>query len=434
MYNLNLTKNIRIFTNIIFCLICIALIVWGLRVLFYEGIVYSIPRNYIGDFYAATFGNLQVSDRVFYGPLFSLLWGLLKYFPFITINHFANASIFLYFYALFICLQFTKLPIALSLFCIGLSLCFFPVILAVSVAAFPEIFEFFLISLAIYFALRRKYVGEVICISFAAFMKFIPWFLMISIALSGRWRDLIISAVLFIILAIIVAFVNNFTIIQTIIESAFPLGGTMGYIGPLSPSDEFSGLPEFFLRFTTSLMGDESTLIYLNNSYGLLVIIASGIIISICLFTTIAFTLFLKMSEKGGFSPTLIKETYLLWVCLLPILTLRSHPHTFILLIPSFFLIAGIIFSEYSSIKKNYFTFFSLIFIVSLYLISYVWIGLRPARYWLLNFFNESSVFGLLWKDELIIGNLLLFFNSLLLIILVHASQRFTRNSELREC
>lgn len=430
---MNLNKNINKFTYFIFCLICIASIAWGLKVLFYEGIIYSFPRNFNGDFYAATFGDLQVSDRVFYGPLYSLLWGVVQYYPSININHFAIASMLLYFLALFFCLQFTKLPKALSLFCIALSLCFFPAIISISVAAFPEIFELFLICLAINFALQKKHGTEILCISFAALMKFIPWFLMIPIALNRRWRDVIISVVLFFNIAILVAFVNNFTIIQTVIESAFPLGGTMGYVGPLSTSGEFSGLPEFFLRFTTSVMGDGSTLTYLNNSYGFLVMLTSGIIISACLFTTIGFTLFLKLTEKESFSLTRVKETYLLWICLLPIITLRSHPHTFILLIPSFFLIVGIIFSEYSSIKKNYSTFLSLIIIIALYMISYIWIGFRPARYWLLNFFSENSILGLLWKDELIIGNLLLFFNSFLLIILVHSAKKIICNSESRE-
>lgn len=429
---MNLNKNISRLWNLFFCLICIASIVWGLKVLFYEGIVHSIPRNFNGDFYAATFGDLQVTDRVFYGPLYSLLWGVVQRYPSITIKHFAIASMLLYFLALFICLQFSKLPKALNLFCIALSLCFFPAIISVSVAAFPEIFELFLICLAINFALQKKYGGEILCISFAAFMKFIPWFLMIPIALSRRWRGLINSAVLFFIIAIIVSFVNNFTIIQTVVESVFPLGGTMSYVGPLGPSGEFSGLPEFFLRFTTSVMGDGSTLIYLNNSYGFLVMLISGMIIAVCLIITIGFTLFLNLNEKNDFSPIRVKEIYLLWICLLPILTLRSHPHTFILLIPSFFLIAGIIFGQYLSIKKKYSTFLSLIFIIALYLISYIWIGFRPARYWLLNFFNENSILGQLWKDEMIIGNLLLFFNSFLLIILVHSAKQTICNSEAR--
>ena len=197
----------------------------------------------------------------------------------------------------------------------------------------------------------------------------------------------------------------------------------MGYIGPLSPSGEFTGLPEFFLRFTTSIMGDESSLIYLNSSYGLLSILISVVIISICLLAAITFTLFLIWNEKRKFSPTLVKESYLLWVCLLPILTLRSHSHTFILLVPSFFLIASIIVYEYPKLKAKAITLYSLDAIIVMYLVSYVWIGFRPGRYFVSNFFNENSFFVHLWKEEIIVGNLLLFFNSLLLIILVHVAK-----------
>jgi len=429
MINFSLRGNVKKYINTIFFLLCLAAIIWGLRVLFYEGIYYSIPRHFNGDFYAATFGDLQIPDRIFYGPLYSLLWGLTNYFSFITIYHFAIASILLYFLGLYFCLKFANLPKVVSLFCIALSLCFYPVILSISIAAFPEIFEFFCISLAIYFALGRRHCGEIICISFAAFMKFIPWFLIVPILLGKRWGDLIISAILFSILVTIVSFVNNFSLIQTIVESAFPLGGTMGYIGPLSPSGEFTGLPEFFLRFTTSIMGDESRLIYLNSSYGLLSILISAVIISICLFAATTFTFFLKWNERREFSFTLVKESYLLWVCLLPILTLRSHSHTFILLVPSFFLIASIIVYEYPKLRAKLITSFSLNAIIVVFLVSYVWIGFRPGRYFVSNFLKENSLFVYLWKEEIIIGNLLLFFNSLLLIILVHVA-RYIQNAE----
>lgn len=176
-----------------------------MRVLLYEGIYYSIPRNFNGDFFAATIGNLQIPDTVFYGPIYSLLWGLTKYFSFITIYHFAIASILLYLFRLYYCLKFANLPKVLSLFCVALSLCFYQVILSISIAAFPEIFEFFCISLAIYFAINRRHYGETICISFAAFMKFIPWFLMVHILLGKRWGDLIVSAIFFGILVTIVS-------------------------------------------------------------------------------------------------------------------------------------------------------------------------------------------------------------------------------------
>ena len=422
--------NLKKCIYIIVFLLCITSIIWGLRVLFYEGIYYSMSRNFNGDFYAATFGHLQISDRVFYGPLYSLLWGLTKYFSFITISHFATATIFLYFFGLYFCLKFASLPKVVSLFCIALSLCFYPAILSISISAFPEVFEFFCISLAIYFALNRKNIGEIACISFAAFMKFIPWFLIIPILLSRRWGDLLISAVLFFILVFIVSFVNNFSLIQTIVESVFPLGGTMSYIGPLSYSGEFTGLPEFFLRFTTSIMGDESELIYLNSSYGLLTILTTAIIISICLLVAIVYTFFLKWRQERKFNPTLVKESYLIWVSLLPILTLRSHSHTFILLIPSLFLIASIIVYEYPRLRDNITTFSSLIVIIFVFLISYVWIGFRPGRYWVSNFFDQNNVFIYLWKEEIIIGNLLLFFNSLLLIILIHVAKNIQKTAD----
>lgn len=172
-------------------------------------------------------------------------------------------------------------------------------------------------------------------------------------------------------------------------------------------------------------MGDESTLIYLNSSYGLLSMLTSAVIISICLFAATAFTYFLKWSEKREFSSTLVKESYLIWVCLLPILTLRSHSHTFILLVPSFFLIASIIDNEYAKIRANPITFCSLIVTIVVFLVSYIWVSFRPGRYLVSNFFNENSFFVHLWKEEIIIGNLLLFFNSLLIIIiLVHVARK----------
>ena len=406
-------------------------IIWGIKIIISEGIYNSIPRSYNGDFYQAVFGDLTEPDHIFYGPLFSLFFVATKHIPFITVYYFAVATFALYFLGLFFCCKYSNLPSYLTLICIALSLWFFPAIISFSTAAFPEIFEFFCISLAIYYALKKNNKGESICIGLAAFMKFIPWFLIIPIALKKRWSDLAIIGILFIAVCLIAATINNFTFIKTIIDSSFPLGRSMGYLGPASTSGEFSGLPEFLLRLTTFIMHDGSTLIHLNNSYGLLAIITSGIIIGGCILIVIAFTVYLIKCEGDIFSPIVVKEIYLLWICILPILTLRSHPHTFVLLVPAFYLIAGIIYDTYINISKRGFkeyTLFSSIIVV--YIFSYIWIGFRPGRYLILWLTPDNSIIEFLWKEEILMGNFLLFFNSLLLIIVVqYLNKKVGKNS-----
>jgi hypothetical protein len=430
-----LTKNLKRISKLAFLAATFLSLFWGLKVLINEAFIQASSRNFRGDFWAAVYGPLRVEHNIFYGPIFTSLVYITDQFPDYLSIHFYGflSAALLTCSALILCISLglSRINFLIS---ITLAICFLPTAFSISVAAVPEIMEVLFISLAFHFSTQKKNFQEGVFIGLAALTKFVPWSFLAPLLLQTKWRSIFAICLLFVATVFIASVAIDIKFITALKESIYPVGPTMGYFGPLSISYEFSSLTEFFLRFIFEVTYVPNEFLFnvnapVDKQLGMSIFIASVLVMLFLIGTSTLLTIaVINFAKKDNVSSQAL--IYLLWLGILPIITLRSHPHTFVLLFPCFFLLVGIAekFKLKESIPYRMTISFALYFSLIIFATSYIWIGFPALRHYL-SLLIGGSKFTKYLLSEPILGNLLFFVGVVIVTCVYLAIERATLNN-----
>ena len=338
-----------------------AAIAWGLRLVILEGFVYEwTPSGFDGDFQAMMFRPDLYWDGqgIAYGPIFVIERWLVDAAPRVfSVATFAVANIFLAIGAFYCCVRSCRLTpgsIALSL---ALWLCCTNLYYAFSVSANPEFLELFLLSAAWLAATHATEAWEGSLIAVAGLTKLFPWLFAIPLVVRRSRRGLLALTCVGAVVVTVVSVGQRLAPWDVVVQGVFnrirsSRGDVTNYsefvLKPASQSRQWQGVLEALAR---RLFGAPQHVL---TPTDLLILRTSFIGI---LLTAIGLALWsaIRLPRAEGLqAETRIILAYSLYFCLMPILTIFAHPHTFVFLLPLWVSLPRLIVVESATLRRRW--------------------------------------------------------------------------------
>lgn len=320
--------------------LCVALLLGGLRITLLEGVIFSWGRAFFGDFYAVMFHPYWWDGSgIVYGPIFVFeRWLRLALPDLLTIYGFAMLNIPLATIAFVAGAAACRLSRPQTIVALAMWLASWPLTFALSVSANPEFVELMFLSLAWLAASRGRRALEGALVAAAALTKIIPGIFVIpGLARPGRVRFVLGGAAVTAVMLVIVAVGQGLGPVELARELLIPSGksgGTSVAIASIAfgsqSSPEITGLHAALTRFafgfglgSPQTTGDASPLNYAVQAIALVtlavMLVAAG---------------WLAVRLRRAPRPRATTITYALFFALLPHATHNSHPHTWVFLVP----------------------------------------------------------------------------------------------------
>jgi hypothetical protein len=318
-------------------------IAWGVRVAVLEGFIYEWPRHFKGDFYNAMFGAWN-GEGIYYGPVFVMEHWLVKLSPQVFNEYFfAVLNVPLFVLAFIFATKAVRLGWDAAVLAAAAWVCFQWVPYAFSVAANPEILELTLLCAAWYAASRRTSLG-LAATAAAALTKRIPVvFLPLVIMVEPTRRSLVVGALL-VAGAVTVGLgfhVGPDTILRatgTSISLLLQQTGSDGFLDlpadnvpsilaqPFPYPSQFLGLSNALARLFARSINDWP-LPFFQGFYYVVTVAVLGFA------TYLAYALIHGRHRIPRRQAEILSFAF--FFALMPLVSITTHPHTFIFLLPT---------------------------------------------------------------------------------------------------
>lgn len=312
-----------------------AVAVWGARATWLEGIVYAWPRGFAGDFFAVMFDPAWWDGTgIQYGPVVVIERWLTEAAPhLLTIYFYAIANLLLAAGAFIACARAARAPTVAVVIAAGAWLGFSRLSDALAVAANPEFLELGFLSAAWLAASRQRARLQGALHGVAAVTKLVPVVFLLVLVLGRRWRALAAAAVIAGSLIWLVGHGQGLSPVGAVV-------GTLVPVGNVEPNTRYPDPTSYLIpELSRQSLGVNSALargLGLDGSASAeagYIGLISVLIVSWAVAVATAASALLHRS-RSEIGEDAVHLTYSVFFALLPIVTLRAHPHTFLFLLP----------------------------------------------------------------------------------------------------
>jgi hypothetical protein len=313
--------------------LAIAIGIWGARATWIVGMVDAWPRGFSGDFSAAMFDPASWDGNgIQYGPVFVIERWLTEAAPeLFTIYFFAIANLAFVAVAFVASSRAVRASAVAIVVAAGAWLGFNRLSIGLGVAANPEFLELGLLCVAWLAASRQRANVQGAVHGVAAVTKLAPTVFLLSLLLWRRWRAVGVAAAVAGSLIALVGYGQGLSPLGAIAGALAPVGNEPGPASGLDSylvphlSREFLSVGSALARASGLSEGDSASAAYIP------LIAVFIVVVAVIVATASATLLHRRRSEIGADA---VHLTYVIFFALLPIVTLRAHPHTFLFLLP----------------------------------------------------------------------------------------------------
>lgn len=333
--------------NAIGIAIALLLALWGARVTWIEGVAYALPRQFNGDFRWSMFENVWDGRGILYGPVFVIeRWSVNAWPGLFTPEAFGLANVALAAIAFAAGVAATRVGPRVALFALAAWLANNKLYYSLSVAANPEYLELAALSVAWAAASHGRRLVEGAFVGFAAMTKLVPTIFVVQLVARREHGAVLGFALAAATLMIVVGLGQGLdpaqTMLQTLLPFGTPVAGSSVDLaanqGAAFLSREFSGVNSALAR-TVSFMGTDpgrSAVLIQAMTAGVLLLSIAGA----------AWVSWSARRAKRQVDMAGIALSYGAFFALLPIVTVSTHPHTFVFLLPAWTALLAVLASD----------------------------------------------------------------------------------------
>jgi glycosyl transferase family 87 len=308
---------------------------WGLRLTVLEGFVYAWPRGFAGDFLAAMYNPMWWDGTgIMYGPVFVIeRWSVNAWPHVLTIQAFALANIVVVALAFGLGLAAVRADRTIAVAALTVWLCARPLYYSFSVAANPEMLELLLLSIAWYAATRARPAVAWSAVVLAALTKVIPIVFAPLLFYRTSKRAIGIGAAIGIALVVIVGVGQHLSAQELVWALVVPSQHTRQ--GILLQSDHIWPTPSYAIAAgLNSAVARAAHLSDRDPALAIVQRITNVVTLAVYVISVIVTWRVLR-SRRALADRTRLALAYGMFFALMPLMTLHTHPHTFVFLLPA---------------------------------------------------------------------------------------------------